>query len=250
MQQIIVYVDRGVDGVSLKHTVKSLEQEVDPSKHVIRRMDSKTLKNENWEKETALLIIPGGRDVYYHQALDGQGTSKIRAFVEKGGSYLGICAGAYFGSGSIEFEKGGNCEVCADRSLSFFPGVAEGPAYGKNKYQIDGLQGLEAAHISWKDMAFHAYFNGGCRFDKAHEFPGVSVLSSYLELDQDPAAVVSCQIGQGKAILSGVHLEYSAAALHRNNPYIERIRHLLEKGESQRKEAFREALLHLNIKIR
>jgi glutamine amidotransferase-like uncharacterized protein len=250
MQQIIVYVDLGVDGVSLKHIVKSLELEVDPAHHVIRRMDAKALKNENWEKDTVLLVIPGGRDVYYHQALDGEGTAKIRSFVEKGGSYLGICAGAYFGSKSIEFEKGRNYEVCQERSLAFFPGLAEGPAYGKDKYQIDGLQGLEAAHISWKNTTFHTYFNGGCQFVNAHEFPEVSVLSSYLELEQDPAAVISCQVGKGKAVLSGVHLEYRAAALHRNNPYIDRVRHLLEKGEARRREVFRETLSHLNIKIR
>ncbi len=250
MQQIIVYVDLGVDGVALKHTVKSLQQEIDPSKHTIRRMDSKTLKSQSWEKETALLVIPGGRDIYYHDALDGPGTSKIRAFVEGGGSYLGICAGAYFGSGAIEFEKGGSYEVCANRSLSFFPGLAEGPAYGKNKYRIDGLQGLEAARVSWKDDSFHTYYNGGCQFVGANEFPGVSVLSSYLELEGDPAAIISCKIGQGQAILSGVHLEYSVPALHRNNPYIEKVYALLEKGEIQRRQVFRDTLEHLNIKIR
>jgi biotin--protein ligase len=249
MQQILVYVDLGVDGVALKHTVKSLQQEIDPSKYRIRRMDSKALKSENWEKETALLVIPGGRDVYYHEALDGPGTSKIRKFVEEGGSYLGICAGAYFGAGAIEFEKGGSYEVCGQRSLAFFPGLAEGPAYGKNKYRIDGLQGLEAARISWKDDHFHVYYNGGCQFVGAHEFQGVSILSSYLELEGDPAAIISCEIGKGKAVLSGVHLEYSVPALHRNNPYIERIYGLLEKGEIQRREVFRETLNHLNIDL-
>ena len=250
MQQIIVYVDLGVDGAALKHTVKSLQQEIDPSQHTIRRMDSKALKSENWEKETALLVIPGGRDIYYHQALDGDGTSKIRTFVEEGGSYLGICAGAYFGAGAIEFEKGGSYEVCAQRSLAFFPGLAEGPVYGKNKYQIDGLQGLEAARISWNDRSFHAFYNAGCRFVKAQEFPGVSVLSSYLELEGDPAAIISCKIGQGKAVLSGVHLEYSVPALPRNNPYIERIYKLLETGEIHRRQVFRDTLAHLNIKLR
>jgi len=247
MQQILVYVDLGVDGAGLKHTVKSLQQEIDPSQYRIRRMDSKALKSENWEKETALLIISGGRDVYYHEALDGPGTSKIRRFVEEGGSYLGICAGAYFGAEAIEFEKGGSSEVCAMRSLRFFPGVAEGPVYGKNKYRSGELQGLEAARVSWKDDHFHVYYNGGCQFIGAHEVPGVAVLSSYLELEGDPAAVISCQIGKGKAVLSGIHLEYSAPALHRDNPYIQKIYGLLEKGELQRREAFRETLTHLSI---
>ncbi|HEX2579300.1 MAG TPA: BPL-N domain-containing protein [Rhabdochlamydiaceae bacterium] len=245
MKQIIVYVDLGVDGASLKHTVKSLQREIDPAHYRIRRMDSKTLKSEGWEQETALLVVPGGRDVFYHEALDGQGTSKIRKFVEEGGSYLGICAGAYFGAEAIEFEKGGNSEVCAQRSLAFFPGLAEGPAYGKNKYRVDGLQGIEAARVSWKGDHFHVYYNGGCQFIGAHEVPGVSVLSSYLELEGDPAAIISAEVGKGKVILSGVHFEYSVLALQRNNPYIEKIYTLLEKGENQRSQVFRETLSYL-----
>lgn len=243
MQQIIVYVDKGVDGVSLKHTVKSLQQEVDTTRYPIVRMDAAGLKEKSWEKETALVVFPGGRDVYYHAALDGKGTDKIRTFVAEGGTYLGICAGAYFAATSIEFEKGGSLEVCDKRSLMLYPGTAEGPAYGKNKYRYDGLQGIEAAHIAWKEKSrFHSYFNGGCRFLNANNYPNVKILGSYLELEGDPAAVVLCHVGKGLAILSGVHLEYSAAMLHRNNPYIERVLPLLEKGEASRKSVFREIL--------
>ena len=70
-----------------------------------------------------------------------------------------------------------------------------------------------------------------------------------MELKDDPAAVVLCQVGRGLAILLGIHLEYSAVRLHRNNPYIERIFSLLEKGELARKEAFRELLKNFNLKI-
>jgi biotin--protein ligase len=245
MQQVIVYVDQGVDGIALKHTVKTLNQEIDHTRFELQRADANRLKTTDWEKETALIVIPGGRDVYYHACLDGIGTEKIRGFVENGGAYLGICAGAYFACSVIEFEKGGVLEVCGQRSLSFFPGMAQGPAYGKNRYSYDGLHGLEAANISWKNEAFHAYFNGGCHFAKAAEYPHVSVLSSYLDLDQNPAAVISCQVGLGKAILMGVHLEYNTTALHRQNPYIERIYSKLQQGENHRKQVFREILNEL-----
>jgi len=247
MQQVIVYVDQGVDGIALKHTVKTLSQEIDRTKVAIRRADSNTLKTTDWEKETALLVIPGGRDVYYHACLDGIGTEKIRRFVENGGSYLGICAGAYFACNSIEFEKGSALEVCGERSLSFFPGVAQGPAYGKNRYSYDGLQGLEAANISWKNEAFHAYFNGGCHFVKADQYDHVKVLSSYLDLCDNPAAVISCKVGHGMAILTGVHLEYNTTALHRQNPYIERVYSKLQQGENYRQKVFREILNQLLI---
>lgn len=116
MTQILVYVDQGVDGGGLKQLISSLKQEVDLSIHNISRIDAKELVKREWEKEARLLIIPGGRDCFYHTALDGAGTEKIRSFVQEGGGYLGICAGAYFAASSIEFEKGGALEVCGERS--------------------------------------------------------------------------------------------------------------------------------------
>jgi glutamine amidotransferase-like uncharacterized protein len=66
-------------------------------------------------------------------------------------------------------------------------------------------------------------------------------LSSYLELKDDPAAIILCKIGHGQAFFR-VHLEYSTPALPRNNPYIEKIYDLLDKGETDRKRVFRETL--------
>ena len=79
--------------------------------------------------------MPGGADVPYCQALDGHGNKLIRGmqliqcqysrsrfekqltqgknwavvsadFVEAGGAYLGLCAGAYYACARIEFELG------------------------------------------------------------------------------------------------------------------------------------------------
>lgn len=50
-------------------------------------------------------------------------------YVEGGGSYLGLCAGAYYGCSSVEFEPGSSMEVSGDRELAFFPGAAIGAAY-------------------------------------------------------------------------------------------------------------------------
>lgn len=247
MQQIIVYVDRGVDGAGLKHTVKSLQQETNVT---LKRMNASQLKTEAWEKETSLIVFPGGRDCFYHADLDGEGTDKIRSFVENGGAYLGICAGAYFACEEIEFEKGGNLEVCGKRSLMFYPGLALGPAYGNNKYRYDNLHGIEAAHLSWNDDRFHAYYNGGCTFIDADKYSSVKVLSSYLELESEPPAVILCHVGKGKAMLTGVHLEYSIRRLQTNNSYIDRIFPLLQKGESSRRKVLRDILKQLNIALK
>ena len=54
------------------------------------------------------------------------GNERIREYVSKGGKYLGICAGGYYASSYVEFEKSTTLEVLGDRELSFFPGKAIG----------------------------------------------------------------------------------------------------------------------------
>lgn len=249
MSQIIIYVDEGVGGVALKHTVKSLQQEVDLNHHTLVRMDAKALKKESWEKDTALLVVPGGRDVYYHSALHPEGTWKIRNFVANGGSYLGLCAGAYFACDFIEFEKGGHLEVCAKRNLEFFPGKAIGPAYGMNKYCYETEKGAEAALISFKDEECFTYFNGGCFFEGAEKFSHVDVWATYEHLVNKPAAIVYCPFEKGRAILSGVHIEYSSKFLIPNNPQIEKIYPTLKETEEKRRALFREMLKSLSVTL-
>jgi glutamine amidotransferase-like uncharacterized protein len=250
MGQIIVYVDQGVDGAALKHTLKSLQQEIDPQRHAIRRMDAAAIKSEPWEKETTLLIIPGGRDVYYHSSLAPEGTLKIRNFVSSGGHYLGLCAGAYFASDFIEFEKGGYLEVLGKRNLEFYPGKAIGPAYGLNKYSYENEKGAEAALISWKEGQCFAYYNGGCYFEGAHNYPDVEVLSTYDHLDGKPAAIVSCKFGKGRAFLSGVHIEYSSHFLSRGSPFLENIAPILHESEEKRRAVFRDLLERMSIQLK
>jgi len=241
MSQILVYADQGVDGGSLKQLMRSLKQEVDLTQHSVSRIDSKQLIASNWENTTQLLILPGGRDVFYHAALDGKGTDKIRAFVYAGGGYLGICAGGYFGCDRIEFEKGETIEVCASRSLKFFPGVAKGPAYGNNRYSYESAQGAEAAPISWGDEFCHVYFNGGCLFDAQNSaLCEMKILSSYLDLSAP--AIIQIPHGDGRAILSGVHFEYQAVLFSSEDPYLAKISPLLMNAEVKRRKIFREII--------
>ena len=236
--------------MALKQLIKSLQETVDLSAHVLKRMDARCLLEESWEDETALVVIPGGRDVFYHEALDGRGTDKLRAFVRNGGKYLGICAGAFFACASIEFQKGGLLEVCAKRSLQFFRGAAIGPAYGPDKYSYEPeyrLKGAVAAKISWNDDEHRIYFNGGCAFHFNEHDPSVRHLSRYLDLPQQPLAMVEVPFGKGLALLSGVHPEYSPHYLNPEDPYASDLFPLLAQSESSRKLLFKELLERLGI---
>ena len=47
-------------------------------------------------------------------------------YVNGGGSYLGLCAGAYYACARVEFEMGSELEVVGERELAFFPGIGRG----------------------------------------------------------------------------------------------------------------------------
>lgn len=241
MATVLVYADRGVDGESLRQLVRSLsELSLRP-----QRVDAKFLIEQSWEAASRLLIIPGGRDIFYQADLQGKGTDRIRAFVESGGNYLGICAGAYFASGSIAFEKGGPLEVCAERSLHFFPGTAAGPAYGPRKYSYENTSGAEAAAISWRGESCRIYYNGGCTFEEVERYSSIEILSRYLDLPDTPPSILKMEIGLGKAILSGVHFEYSSERLKNGDSKLSQLKPHLERDEEMRKVLFKEIVSSL-----
>lgn len=153
----------------------------------------------------SFLIMPGGRDRPYHAALKGRPNALVRKFVEEGGIYLGICAGAYYGSAQVEFDQGFPLEVCEARELGFFSGKAVGPAYGKGTFAYNSDKGMKIVPIETENGIFYSYYNGGCYFDG--DFSHVKILARYLDLPGTPPAIIECPIKKGKAILSGVHIE-------------------------------------------
>lgn len=200
MKDVLLYCDEGVGSNSYKLTLKGLVEELDPSRYTIRTVDHQYFTTSSWEIKTALVVIPGGRDIPYHLKLQGAGNSRLSQYVSEGGTYLGICAGAYYGSAAIEFEKGAPKEIVATRELAFFPGKAIGPVYGSCALE---------APIKWQgeDKITPLYFNGGCYFAHAEKYSNVSILAHYADVDK--AAIVKCQIGKGQAILSGIHPEFT-----------------------------------------
>ncbi len=209
-KQILIYQDKGVDPFCLKALVCSLQQELIHKTHPLAFADRHLLKTSSWHKSTKLLVFPGGRDIPYQKALQGLGNEQIVDFVQKGGSFLGICAGGYYGSAFIEFEKGGPLEVIAKRDLCFFPGIARGPAYGLGEFNYRDHTGAQIAHLEIDSTLYSSYYHGGCAFVGAENNPNVSIFARYADLEAKPPAIVHCTVGQGQAILSGVHPEYSS----------------------------------------
>jgi glutamine amidotransferase-like uncharacterized protein len=157
----------------------------------------------------SLFIMPGGADLYYTEKLNGRGNAAIRAWVENGGCYLGICAGAYYACASLAWAPGTVKEITGSRELAFFPGIAEGPLLKLIENGDVARSWLAAPEISYDDgsrrIKAAVCYNGGPAFE-ATANKNFDILARYPD---GAAAIVECCVGAGKAILCSPHLERS-----------------------------------------
>ena len=254
---IYIYNGPGVSPESLLQIKTALKNFAHLS-YLIKEIEPSEVISGKWTKDAALFIMPGGADIPYCKSLSPQGNKVIRAYVEEGGFYLGICAGAYYGAENIVFASGTPLEVIGKRDLSFFPGRAEGPVLAPYDYKVNS--GARVASVKWlnqdsdlpKNSIFPAYFNGGCYFVEAHKFPEVTSLASYVEPngDKNKVAILVIKVGKGRALLSGVHFEYDPELMDKNDPYLKEIRKDLLLKEKDRAKLLRSLFKHLEIKTR
>jgi glutamine amidotransferase-like uncharacterized protein len=236
---IKIYNDKGVERRSLPLLLNELKS------WEVSFISCHDIIHTPWESDTDVFIMPGGRDIPYHQALKGEGNQRIRKYVEEGGSFLGICAGAYYGCREVEFNRGMELEVLGLRELAFFPGTARGPAYGAGSFRYHSEFGAKAALISnnFESKALRSYYNGGCYFVDAQCHPHIQVISNYLEIENCPAAIIEIPVGKGKAILSGVHIEIGTS--HPPAHLKEEMEHDLQPFEIERKRFLQQLLFRL-----
>ncbi|CDS01890.1 hypothetical protein, partial [Sporisorium scitamineum] len=251
MSDVLVYSGPGVSTSALYHTLKTLRTLL--TTYDVKTVDARALALDPWQKGTALVVIPGGRDLPYVSELSrpysrntdsGNAASaertasrEIRSYVESGGNFLGICAGAYYSSAHCSFEKGTRMEVDGARPfLRFFPGVCQGTVYPGFVYETDkGARIVDIERSAEKDQ-WRCHYNGGGAFMEADKFAGqgVEVLARYAQVQPDElrldidlngastteqrvrrpdcagqAAVVLSSVGAGKALLFGTHPEFS-----------------------------------------
>ena len=233
---------------------------------VVRTTTSDELVGTQWRESCGLLVMPGGRDLPYCKDLNGEANKQIRIFVEEGGSYLGICAGGYYGSAHVEFAKGDlTYQVLGPRELAFFPVVAKGPAIPWLGYQTNA--GARAAEVGVAEAGIEVlgvakdtlllYYNGGCVFaPKDEEDHQYHVLLTYKGQDlllppdhhSEPVGMIGGRVGEGKVILSGLHIEASGAALqecYHDDKCITALVPALQISELQRQQIFDSCIKYL-----
>ncbi|PKS10986.1 hypothetical protein jhhlp_002745, partial [Lomentospora prolificans] len=223
---VLVYTGPGTTVESVRHCLYTLRRLLSPN-YAVTPVGENALLKEPWQPTCALLVFPGGADLGFCSVLNGAGNRRITEYVRRGGRFLGFCAGGYYGSARCEFEVGDKkLEVVGRRELAFFPGTCRGCAHKGFEYHSEA--GARAAKIKVAKDALNlgddvqgdisVYYNGGGVFVDAEVLKdkGVEILASYRgELDVDGgqgnAAVVYCPVGQGAAVLTGPHPEFTPA---------------------------------------
>ena len=214
---VYVYQDEGVSKESLQQTIHTLKA-ILPPEFKLKAIHAKGVIKQHWMKKAALFVMPGGADLPYMKQLNGKGNQRIKNYVQNGGAYLGICAGAYYAASHVEFDKGGPLEVIGNRELAFFKGKMIGPTLKPYHYQDN--RGASAAIMTRNikpPETLAIYHNGGGYFEQAETHPNTTIIAYY---NNHLPAIVSIKYGQGRVVLSGVHIEYDAALLNKKDPYL------------------------------
>ena len=201
-QNIVIYNDEGVGEFGLSCLIRFFEG------HDVVLADAKSIIAGDVFKDRDVFVMPGGADLPYCKKLNGLGNKNIRSFVENGGTYLGICAGAYYACRSIEYHKGREDEICGPRELAFVDCVAVGSIPQIAPYYDDTLKSAAITKILLGGgEIIDAYYHGGCHFNLCgHE---TNIVARYEGLNFKPPAIITQKINKGRVILSGLHLEAS-----------------------------------------
>lgn len=158
----------------------------------------------------SMLIVPGGADLPYCRKLNGAGNQAIRHFVESGGVYLGICAGAYYACAALDFV-GREYQVKGTRELAFFDGLAQGclPQWANGNRFDESVQSKAAVSLAFATGEHERlYYHGGPKFCPNP----TACFEAIARYPDGELAMVAGSFGAGRYVLSGVHFELQAEA--------------------------------------
>ncbi|MDR1693891.1 MAG: hypothetical protein LBR70_01675 [Lactobacillaceae bacterium] len=210
---------------------------------------SEIIKEDALNEDVLAFFLPGGASTPFRMKLKTQGDAKIKEYVENGGVYFGICAGAYYACSSINFENGiPELHIKTDEALKFI----NAEAVGTLRKQLNiapyskSADSARAVSIKWMedDESHVCYYHGGPYFNV--EGNNAKVLAVYEGIENNALpAVVSSQYGKGMVIASGVHFEDTGKQLgkavhllRRDYGQARKNALVLEKNEESRKALF------------
>lgn len=89
--KVILYGDKGSTGKGIPRVTELLGK--DPRFNLVK-LNAEQLRTQDWSDAKAI-IFTGGSGSGQSKTIGPEGVKKVHDFVESGGGYIGICAGAY-----------------------------------------------------------------------------------------------------------------------------------------------------------
>ncbi len=244
MEKIFIYSDKGV-GMQSFFCARGCLRGWGNGKYAVKALSAAEVIEGSWVNEEALFVMPGGASTPYSEKLKGEGINRIRDFVKNGGSYLGICAGAYFGAERTSFNKGMPDEIENECQTGLFKGTASGPVFPP--YDPDSNAGCKAVEIDARGTGkFKVFYNGGCSFQADEGFKDYETVAVYSQKGNE-VAVIFLPFGAGRVVLSGVHFEFSPGALDMKDAYQAPLRNILIEYENERISFINEIAAYLRM---
>jgi len=199
-QDVLIYSDDGtwLDGII------ALEKFFEHHNVTTKRLYAADLNADTWNKDANVVIFPGGYSYNYQLAISLDAVDELRHYVSKGGAYIGICAGAYFASKTVEWEGGSY-----PYELALFDGTATGsldyiapwPEYKMTQLTLNKDNPINSDSQNSLSVL---YYGGPVLTPNT----GVEVNTVATWDDaNNTAAIINFEYDDGRVLLLGPHLE-------------------------------------------
>lgn len=166
--------------------------------------------------EFDIFFLPGGASRYKSAKLNGAGNSKIRQYVKNGGTFVGICAGAYSACSNTKWAVGTPFEILTDNELDFFSGSAIGPIERFSTAEDRNGSAARLVHLAYGEASTRSLYWGGCQFVPSGN-NSIRTIATFNDLTDNNLAVIAGEYGRGRWLLSSIHFEYDNEALDLSN---------------------------------
>jgi len=212
--EVLIFDGPGICPVSRDDLVDSLNTAL-AFNYWVGTIDHEGLRAENWFNLCALLIFPHCTHPQAYDALnaDPETTMRIRRFVVGGGSFLGICGGAYFASKTAMWN--GRQWGCPN--LAFWPWLSRGPYLheGPQTHEFTLPFLIDQTSVDHDDLSpdgapyCDLHCDGGGEFVGVGEWERSPQFTPMGLYSTNRCAGVQCTVGAGTAVLWHARLERS-----------------------------------------
>lgn len=211
---ILLYVGHGVGGTGPQRLRKLFEL------HSIFCVDFVDLEKDLPAPLDTFqaIVVPGGDPIQQGNTIGAEGLKKIRSFVERGGGYIGFCAGAFLGGTNSKNPDFGLRLL--DVSIVSCVRKAATDLRGKVQVKAGDFHDDEAAFPDGSATLMVNYRNGPL-FPEGNVLKkrGVSIIASVVECSSLPKqfrskmhrkpCIVEGSFGRGRVVLCGPHPEHT-----------------------------------------